>query len=236
MTGTAEILERTLAKYRRCNSYLDRGSMLCTYPNEDFEIRFETYFLRPAFLRIEWQRYNGNKPVGPKGGLWSDGEHARVKTKRAVEVCDPGIALAATSGIATLLPKFLLTSYHLDFAGKLPLLGAIFVDEDVLEAGPCFILEGPEEMRCLSRYWILQSNFSIVQTEISYRQDGQEKARSDRELAQRERKMARILNRPAIDLPEPESYPDTVVVTKYQYFDVVFDAPLVESVFEFPPV
>jgi hypothetical protein len=59
-------------------------------------------------------------------------------------------------------------------------------------------------------------------------------ARSERELAQRERKMAALLNRPAIELPEPETLEDEILLTKYEFYDVIFDAPLVETVFEFP--
>jgi hypothetical protein len=66
----------------------------------------------------------------------------------------------------------------------------------------------------------LKSNFAIVQAEVLYIRDGVEIARSERELAQRERKMAALLNRPAIDLPEPETLEDEILLTKYEFYDV----------------
>lgn len=67
MSETDEIIERSLGKYRRCNSYLDRGCVTSNWSSGKTEIRFETYFLRPAYLRCEWQHYKGEKSVGPKG-------------------------------------------------------------------------------------------------------------------------------------------------------------------------
>lgn len=148
-----------------------------------------------------------------------------------METCDPTLVQALGP---IRLSQFLLPSYRLNFDPGVPLEDAILVGEETLESGDCYVLESTAHLSFTKRFWILKSNFTILQAAELYIRNGAERARSDRELAQRERKMSRLLNRPAIELPEPESYEDEVMLTKYEYFDVIFDAPLVETVFEFP--
>lgn len=232
MCDTDEIIERALAKYRHCNSYLDRGCIRTNRVNSEIETRFETYFLRPAYLRSEWQQYNGSKAIGSKGGFWSDGEIARIRLKTGMQTCAPRDVLSINS---VEISRFLLPSYRLSFSpNSVPLLGAVLIAEEELESGECYVLECNEDRIWTRRYWVLKSNFAIVQAEVLYIRNGAEIARSERELAQRERKMAALLNRPAIDLPEPENLEDEILLTKYEFYDVIFDAPLVETVFEFP--
>jgi hypothetical protein len=237
MSDISKVIEDTLAQYRQCNSYFDSGIITCDGDGSEQQIHFETYFLRPAYLRFEWQKFQGTKPIGARGGFWSDGENGRVRRNASTIACAPSIGMTAVGGAlsdAMHVIKFLLNSFDDPVSLPLSLAEYSIVGQEIIELlQKCYVVEDSGSGRTRRRFWISQKQLSIVQAEVRLVQSGAEETNPERNWIEREKKLSIILNRTVADR-QPKVHVDPLVLSRHRYIDVDFDVPLAKSVFEFP--
>lgn len=221
MNEVEEIAKLVREKYGRCGSYVDSGITTSTSENTKRVLRFDTYFLRPQYLRLEWQRFEDDKPIGAKRGIWSDGEHTRIKTSKIEtrpECMEMGVAIASGASQAFHIVASLLSS-------RIRLISVIdnladpeLVGDEQVRSQECYVLSERNQ-----RFWISKVDYTIWKIEIDHASEDLDVA-----LAARERALALSLNR------TPNIPPHKTHIVQFEYQRVAFNNPIQKDVFDFP--
>lgn len=240
MVDTETIIQRVSESYRRCSSYQDIGLTSVGLPFfHTKEFRFQTCFVRPSHLYIEWQGFRDEKPVHGKNGLWFNGEHTRLKLTHRGEsqtTACPSLswALSAVRG-GTLgseaIVYLLLPSIHL--GSPLWDLDALsYLSDDNLGDTTCYVLADIDRRSIERKFWICRENYSILKIECEWHKNPQQE---DKELKEREIRLAALLDREAKrPAPEPTEHGDVRHVVETSYRQVEFNARFEMSIFDLP--
>jgi len=226
--------------YGRCSSYHDTGIASWSPDSssrETYEVRFKTYFLRPNYLRFEWQRFRDNESDGPNCHLLTNGERSCITSSKMALFPNPSSAIAAAGdyslGAADLVAVLLMTKVRLQTSKRslFDLVDLNCLDEEELNSKPYYVLTGQDRKPEDQRLWISKHDYAIRKVCVDFYTTKSEYVRRALELTERERLLATKLNRTP-QLPEPAKQADTHCLWHYEYTKVDFDLPLELRVFD----
>jgi hypothetical protein len=213
------VMRRVREKYARCSSYVDSGVATSTF-NKNIRTTFTTHFLSPNNFCFEWQKISDNGESFPKCGVWSNGDHTRIRIQKLEVVPSLAVGIASASGasqgaahlIASLLIlKIRLESSVAEFAG-------LEIDETKQVDG-MYVLAGRNRT-----FWISSSDYSIKRFENNFWSDAVKC-----ELEAREKQLAKTLNRPVLDSDAANRW-----IITYEFGNVSFQNNLKPAHFGLP--
>ncbi len=233
-----EILRAVGERYSQCSSYSDSGfAEFEDVPEQMLQIAFRTEFIRPDYLRFEWQDY------GPRRGkserfstLWASENKVltRRDTSKVVVEKQPSLGLAmagatgCSAGAAGEVPTLLIAELRTDCKHIL-LLTDLEKIEQVLEGNQqCYVLKGSLFRNGDHTLWISTGDFSVRRVRIDHSHTAEESERELKAITENTELMARLTER-GIAPPKDMKPKDIRFVIDYFYTDVSFDHSIVRA-------
>jgi hypothetical protein len=241
MIDSEQIMSSVREKYARCNSYCDRGyssissSHQPSTGDECIFSRFETSFLRPNNYQFIWEDYSRGRPTGNFRGIWSNGEHTRVKDSELKPWTSLPGAILSHGSSSQIVAALLLTKIRLKARiNLLKLADCLLIGEEQIGSQLCYVLAGRDAKAADTKIWISKAQSAIIRVDMDHYTTAGEKESSDYALIARENILANKLNRPPAEIPENKGYSDTHMIFRHEYVDVIFDSVFDPALFDFP--
>jgi hypothetical protein len=227
-----EIMRQVSEKYSECHSYSDSGLAEFDDVHQQREqIAFRTEFIRPDYLRFEWQDY------GPRRGkserfstVWASGNKTLVRrdTSKVIVEEQPSLALAiagatgCSAGAAHKVPSLLLDELRTDCKHMLLLTDLELCDQILEDEQQCYVLKGSLFKKGDHILWISTSDFSLRRIRIVQSRTAEESERELKAITGNAELMARLTEL-GIAPPKEMKPKDRRSVTEYIYSDICFD-------------
>jgi hypothetical protein len=228
-----EILHHVTELYLGCRSYSDCGMVeFEDLDKTEQQLQFRTEFIRPDYLKFEWQDYGPRRGLSEQFSLlWSDENKTILRRNRGTIENEPSLQLAiagatgCSAGAACIVPTLLMTEIGADFRQLLQLSDIQLQGNEIIEGKDCYVLHGSSKANYNHILWISTHDFSLrrIHTE-SYSTAKESKEAYDALMENKE--FAAILVQQGLSSPEDGKYSDRQFVTTYTYRDVSFDLPI----------
>jgi hypothetical protein len=233
-----EILHLVGKKYSECHSYSDSGFVdFDDVHQQRQQIEFRTAFIRPDYLKFEWQDY------GPRRGkserfstVWSSGNKTLMRwdTSKVLVEEEPSLRLAiagatgCSAGAAHIVPALLIDELRTD-CKHLLLLTDVELSEQVLEGNQkCYVLKGSLFKNGDHTLWISTSHFGLRRIRIDQSRTIEESSKELEAITGNVELMARLAERGIA--PPKEIKPRAMrMVTEYIFTEVSFEGSITRS-------
>jgi|GEM_PF-1368687 len=233
-----DILQGVAERYSQCRSYVDSGLAEFDDMNQKRErIEFKTEFVRPDYIRFEWQDY------GPRRGkserfsmLWSNGEKhiMRLNNNKPSFADQPSLGMAVagatgcSAGAAHIVPALLLDELRTDCKHLLLLTDLEVLPEEPLDGLNCYVLKGSLLKAGDHVLWISKNDFCLRRVRSDRSSTAEESERQHKALTANIDLMTRLTER-GIAPPKEMTHRDRSAVLEYFYTNVSFDGSIARS-------